>query len=184
LKPGRSRIAWIVFVGLVVLAVLDTAIALFLPYYGELMRTNTGPMDWSVPVFLGILLTFVFFPYTRIRTLPRGPAVIVAAIAIASSVFVVLAYQPPIARHHISVLLALCAFGVAGTLKAMGWAAAMRKPTEDEVANAVVGFAIEAAVTVVFGAAGAVVSHVAENVDIDFTPGGGAFGGGGATGSW
>jgi hypothetical protein len=66
----------------------------------------------------------------------------------------------------------------------MGLAAAMRKPTEDEVANAVVGFAVEAAVTVVFGAAGAVLSHVAESVDVDFTPGGGAFGGGGATGSW
>jgi hypothetical protein len=66
----------------------------------------------------------------------------------------------------------------------MGWAAAMRKPTEDEVANAVVGFAIEAAVTVVFGAAGAVVSHVAEGVDVDFTPGGGSFSGGGAVGSW
>ena len=66
----------------------------------------------------------------------------------------------------------------------MGWAAAQRKPTEDEVANAVVDFAIEAAVTVVFGAAGTVVSHAAENVDVDFTPGGGSFGGGGATGSW
>ena len=147
---NRSRIVWIVFIGVVVLAALDTAIALFLPSYGELMRVNTGPMDWSMPVFLGILFTFVLFPYTRIRTLPRGPAVIVVAIAVASSVFVVLAHQPPIARHHISILLALGAFAVAG----------------------------------VFGAAGAVVSQVVESVDVDFTPGGGSFGGGGATGSW
>jgi hypothetical protein len=183
-RTSRSRIAWIVFLGLVVLAALNTLIVLFLLKYAEMMLTSTGSMDWFLPVFLGILFTFVFFPYERIRTLPRAPAVIVAAIAVAAAVFVVLAYQPPIARQHISILLALCAFAVAGTLKAMGWAAAMRKPTEDEVANAVVGFAIETAVCVVFGAAGAVVSHVAESVDVDFTPGGGSFGGGGATGSW
>lgn len=180
----RSRVAWSVFVGVAVLAALETLIAMFLPAYGESMQTNTGPVDWAVPVFLGVLFTFVFFPYTRIRMLPRGPAVIVSTIAIAATVFIVLAFQPPIARQHISILLALCAFAVAGTLKAMGWGAAMRKPTEDEVANAVVGFAIEAAVGVVFGAAGAVVSHIAEGADVDFTPGGGSFGGGGATGSW
>ena len=179
-----SRLAWIVFLGLAVLAALNTLFALFMPFYGELMRTNTGPMDWSVPVFLGTIFTLVFFPYKRIRTLPRAPAVIMAAIAAVSSIFVVLAYQPPIARQHVSILLALCALAIAATLRAMTWGSTMRKPTQDEVTNAVMGAAIETAVGLAFGAAGAVVGKVVENVDTDFTPGGGSFGGGGAAGSW
>lgn len=171
-----------VVAGIIALGLATTGIGLFLNVvYAELMRTNTGEFDWAVPLFLGVVLALAIFPWFGWRRLPKAVAVVMSVVAAGSTAVVVFMTEPPIGRAHPSILIAMCALATAVTLRAMAVIQAVRKPTADEVADAVVSTAIAC----VFSAAGAAVGEVVSSAtDVDFTPGGGSFGGGGASGSW
>lgn len=182
---SRSRTALVFVYGLIAAGLLNAAAGGFLQFvYPKLMRVNSGSMDWSVPAFLGAILALALFPYRSVRRLPGWLTAIGVAVAGSSSVLVTLATEPPIGRAHSSIALALGAFVVSGTLKAMVAAALVRKPTGREVEQAAVELFVGAAGAVVFGALGGAVGGTAEAGDGVFDSGGGAFGGGGASGSW
>lgn len=170
--------------GLFIAALLNVITGAFLKLvYPGLMRVNTGAMDWSLPAVLGAVLALILFPYRSFRRLPFWLLVSAGAVAGISSVIVTMTTEPPIGRAHISIAIALSAFVVAGTLKAIAAAAFMRPPTTDDVAQGAVEMAVGMAGAVVFGALGAAAGG-GKSGDADFCAGGGSFGGGGASGAW